>query len=217
MRTIKARADEGRRPALLLALLGGGLTTPEDLAREGFADAVRDRAVDAELVLGETRAAWLADGSIVERIEQAVVIPARERGHTRIWLAGISLGGLAAVCYAARRERDLEGLALITPYPATREVLREMEAGGGPNEWLPEIPPEGDLEREAWRWLAEGGARRVRVHCYLASQDRFVERQRRMAETLDPARVRELPGGHDWPAWRSLWNAFLDDGRTVLQ
>ena len=29
--------------------------------------------------------------------------------------------------------------------------------------------------------------------------------------------VRELPGGHDWAAWRSLWSEFLSDGKAVLQ
>jgi pimeloyl-ACP methyl ester carboxylesterase len=217
MRTIETGVDRGRRPRVLLALLAGSLSAPEDLVREGFPDAVRAHGVDAELVMGETRAAWFADGSMVERIEDAVVAPARGRGHTRIWLAGISLGGLAAICYAARHDGELEGLALISPYPATREVLREVEAAGGPGEWQPEIPPEGDLEREAWRWLADGGAQRASVHCYIATGDRFVDGQRRMASTLDPAHVHELPGGHDWPAWRALWDAFLADTKASLQ
>ena len=217
MRTIETGVDRGRRPRVLLALLAGSLSVPEDLVREGFPDAVRAHGIDADLVLGETRAAWFADGSMVGRIEDAVVAPARGRGHTRIWLAGISLGGLAAVCYSARHEDELEGLALISPYPATREVLREMDAAGGPQEWQPEIPPEGDLEREAWRWLADGGARRAPVHCYIATEDRFVDGQRRMASTLDPDRVHEMPGGHDWAAWRALWDEFLTDSKASLQ
>jgi enterochelin esterase-like enzyme len=29
--------------------------------------------------------------------------------------------------------------------------------------------------------------------------------------------VRELPGGHDWLAWRALWDAFLRERKAVLQ
>ena len=217
MRTILASAHEGRKPELLLALICGSLSEPEDFVREGFPQAVRDHGIDAEVAMAQMRAAWFADGSIVERLRECVVEPARERGRTRIWMAGISLGALAALCYAARRAGDLEGVALISPYPATREVLREMEAAGGPAQWNPEIPPGGDLEREAWRWLTAGGARRTQVRCYFGSEDRFAPGQRRMAEALDPSCVRELPGGHDWPSWRSLWNEFLADERTVLQ
>ena len=217
MRTIQAGPEGSRRPAVMLALLAGSLSEPEDLVREGFPDAVRAHGIDAELVMGETRAAWFADGSIVGRIEDAVMAPARSRGHSRLWLAGISLGGLAAICYAARHERGFEGMALLSPYPATREVLRELEEAGSTDDWQPEVPPEGDLEREAWRWLANGGGRRAPVYCYLATGDRFVEGQRRMAATLDPANVRELAGRHDWPAWRSLWDAFLTDRKGALQ
>jgi enterochelin esterase-like enzyme len=79
------------------------------------------------------------------------------------------------------------------------------------------IPPEGDLEREAWLWLASPSGARPPVHCYFASDDRFAPGQRRMAATLAPECVRELPGGHDWSAWRALWLEFLDRDRAVLQ
>jgi len=218
MRTILASAAEGRRTALLLALLGGSLTEPEDFVREGFPQALRDRGIAADLSLSEMKMAWFADGSVVSRIRDSVVDPAKARGHARIWMAGISLGALAALCYAARHEDDLAGVTLITPYPATREVLREIEAAGGLSQWRPTVPPEGDLEREAWRWLIGRDSRRPpQVRCYLASGDRFAEGQRQMAQALDPACVRELPGGHDWAAWRLLWSEFLRDGKAVLQ
>ena len=213
MRTLLASAADGRRTALLLALLGGGLTEPEDFVREGFPQALRDHGIDADLSMSEMKMAWFADGSVVSRIRDSVVAPARARGHTRIWMAGISLGALAALCYAARHEDDLAGVTLITPYPATRDVLREIEAAGGLAHWRPSVPPEGDLEREAWRWLIDRDSRHPpQVRCYLTSGDRFVQGQRQMAQALDPGCVRELPGGHDWPAWRSLWNEFLADG-----
>ena len=216
MRTIIDTAHGGPRPALLMALLTGSLSQPEDFVREGFPQAVRAHGISAEVVMAEVRAAWVADGSIVHRIGEAVVEPGRARGHSRIWLAGISLGALAALAYAARNP-GLEGIALIAPYPATRDVLREVDAAGGLQRWHPVIPEGGDVEREAWRWLATRAAGDPVVFCYRASGDRFAEGQRRMAETLPPGAVRVLPGDHDWPAWRALWEAFLDDRAGALQ
>ena len=215
MRTILH--DAGHETALCLALLSGTYSEPEDFVREGFPQAVGEHGIHAEIVMAEVRAAWFADGSIVQRIHEGIVLPAQARGRTRIWLAGISLGGLAALSYAARHEGDVAGIVLISPYPATREVLREMEAAGGLGRWKPVIPPEGDLEREAWLWLAGTNDERPPVHCYFASGDRFAPGQRRMAETLSPERVRELPGGHDWSAWRALWSEFLGNGKRALQ
>jgi hypothetical protein len=217
MRTIVDTADAGARPALMMALLTGTYSQPEDFVREGFPEAMRAHGIDAELVMVEIRAAWVADGSVVRRLEESVVAPGRSRGHSRIWLAGISLGGLAALGYAARHAPDLEGVALISPYPATRDILREIEAAGGLGRWRPTLPEGGDIEREAWLWLARREATAPAVLCYVSSGDRFAEGQRRIAATLAPECTRELPGGHDWTAWRALWDAFLADRRAMLQ
>src|ERR1700757_3178651 len=135
MRTILHTADPRNDSPLLIALLSGTYSEPEDFVREGFPGAVSQHGIEAEVAMAEVRAAWFADGTIVERIRESVVKPARARGRTRIWLAGISLGGLAALSYAARHESDVEGILLISPYPATRDVLREMELAGGPGRW----------------------------------------------------------------------------------
>ena len=217
MRTIIDSAQSGARPPVVVAMLSATFSEPEDFRREGFPQALRARGIGAELVMAELRAAWVADGSIVERIEEAIVAPARTRGRQRIWLGGISLGALAALGYAARHAGALEGLALISPYPATRAVLDEIDAAGGLQRWDPDIPAAGDLEREALRWLARRPGGAPTVLCYYASGDRFAEGQRRIAETLPPGASRELPGGHDWSAWRALWEAFLAERGAMLQ
>jgi hypothetical protein len=217
MRTIVDSAQPGALPPVLVAMLSGTFSEPEDFLREGFPAALRARGIAAELVMAELRAAWVADGSIVGRIEEAIVGPARARGFERIWLGGISLGALAVLGYAARRGGSLEGLALISPYPATRTVLEEVDAAGGLDHWNPAIPEAGDVEREAWRFLARRAPGPPSVHCYFASGDRFAEGQRRMAGTLPAGAARELPGGHDWRAWRALWDAFLADRGAMLQ
>jgi pimeloyl-ACP methyl ester carboxylesterase len=217
MRTIVDSAHARDRSPVLVALLAATFSEPEDFIREGFPQALRERGLAADLVMAELRASWVADGSIVERIEDAIVEPARARGHERIWLGGISLGALAALGYAARHGAGLEGVALISPYPATRAVLDEVDAAGGLERWNPDIPEGGDLEREAWRWLARRPKGALPVFCYFSTGDRFAQGQRRIAGTLPAGASRELPGEHDWAAWRSLWNAFLEDHGAMLQ
>ena len=85
-------------------------------------------------------------------------------------------------------------------------------------DWKAMILPEGDLEREAWLWLAKSGdGDDPPVHCYFASGDRFASGQRQMARTLARERVREVEGGHDWAAWRALWIEFLCSNKSALQ
>lgn len=217
MRTVCDAGSGAGRERRAIALLSGAFSEPEDFVREGFPAALRAHGIEAPVTMAPVRMAWLADGSVVERIRRSVVAPARASGVQRVWLAGISIGALAALSYAARHETDVGGLVLISPYPATRELLREIADAGGPAHWRPVVPPGGDLEREAWQWLLARGPERLPVHCCFASGDRFVEGQRLMASTLAAARVHERPGGHDWPAWRALWGDFLARSKSELQ
>src|SRR5258708_36155363 len=176
MRTLIHRPRRTDRTHLLSALLSGTYSEPEDFGREGFADAVSDNGIDAEVLMAPVRAAWFADGSIVRRIRDSVVRPAQRRGRSRIWLCGISLGGLAALSYAARHEGDIEGIVLISPYPATRDVLREMDEAGGLGQWEAVIPPEGDLQPEAWLGRPPRRDRHPPAPFYLPSGPRFAPR-----------------------------------------
>jgi pimeloyl-ACP methyl ester carboxylesterase len=212
MRTL---IDPTPHPGLLLVLLTGTYSEPEDFIREGFAQAVRDRGIPAGIVMVGTPASRVADGSIVEGLRETVIAPARKLGQDRIWLAGISLGGLAALAYAARREQDLEGLVLLSPYPGTRQVLLEIEAAGGLARWRSGVSPADDVEREAWAWLARRGAH-PRVHLYYGARDRFAEGQRRMAQALPTGAAEVVEGDHDWPSWRRQWSRFLDDHGASL-
>ena len=215
MRTLVHPAATAREPTRVVALLTGSYSEPEDFVREGFEAAALASQLPAELVLAEMRATWFADGSIVDRIRATIVEPARRRGITDLWLGGISLGALSVMAYAARREADVRGLLLLAPYPATREVLLEIDMAGGLDAWQPAIPPEGDLEREAWQWLRSRPAPRLPVHLRFGSEDRFASAQRRIGAALDPRLVHELPGGHDWATWRRCWDAFLADSCKV--
>lgn len=205
MRTLVQRT--GNRSPLVLVLLSGTYSVPEDFVREGFVAAVEARGLAAEVVMAETRAAYFSDGSIVRRIREHVVAPARARGGERVWMTGVSLGALAALAYAARHGEDLERLALLSPYPGTREVLREIDAAGGLASWTPGSEVE-DAERDAWLWLkqANGG---IPVECHFASGDRFAQGQRRMARCLPAQAVHEVAGGHEWKDWRGMWIDFL--------
>ncbi|HYC38009.1 MAG TPA: hypothetical protein VEC19_16385 [Usitatibacter sp.] len=213
MRTLFPTAVPGMRGERMVALLPGTYIAPEDFVREGFPETLVSRGMAAELALAEMRAAWFADGSIVERIREHVVAPARARGHRRIWLGGISLGALASLAYAARHGHELEGLVLLSPYPATREILREVEAAGGARPWSAQAPPGDDLERQAWHWLATRTGGTPRVRCYFGSSDRFAAGQRLMARTLGPGEAHELRGAHDWATWRESWARFVDELR----
>lgn len=202
----------GARPRIALGLISGSYSVAEDFVREGFPQALERRGIAAWVAMAEVRAAYFSDGSVVQRIREAVVEPARAAGLRRVWLAGISLGALACLAHAARHASEVERMALFSPYPGTREVLREIEAAGGLERWR-EGEAEPNAERDAWRWLRDEGPKAMRVECWFGSQDRFAEGQRRIASRLPPAAVHEVAGGHEWRDWRAMWSDFLERNR----
>jgi len=55
------------------------------------------------------------------------------------------------------------------------------------------------------------------VHLGFGSEDRFADGHRMLAAALPPEMVQVVPGGHDWPVWRQLWDNFLDTRLGALR
>jgi enterochelin esterase-like enzyme len=125
-------------------------------------------------------------------------------------MGGISLGGYLALDYAERYPRELAGLCLFAPYLGSHLVTSEIERANGLESWRPEQFPEDDDERRVWRFIRTLRAGSLPVHLGLGREDRFGRRHSLMAAALAPESVDVVPGGHDWPTWRTLWGRFLD-------
>ena len=202
------------RPDSLLVLLPGAHMLPEDFRTQGFIAAVRERALAVDVQMPALDYTHVMAKTAVGTLHEQVIAPARAAGYRHIWLAGISLGGLTALLYAARHADELAGIHLLAPYPGTGDIVAEIRAHGGPLAWSATPAAEQGDERIAWRWLAQqaqaGHPLPVSFGC--GEGDRFARNQRLFTELLPAARVRWLPGTHAWPAWQALWQDWLDGG-----
>ncbi|HEV7670156.1 MAG TPA: alpha/beta hydrolase [Thermoanaerobaculia bacterium] len=207
-----AGAPGNRCFVVLLPGIGDG---KEDFERQGFVRAFHDRGSPCELIALDSHFGYFANGSIVERLHDDVIAPARARGVERIWLVGISLGGLGAALYARDRPGEVDGLVLLSPYLGDDEILDEIEKAGGPRAWHPaSAPGERDL-RGLWVWLqgyGAPGAPRPLLWLGFGDSDRLRRGHRMLASLLPPERVLHTHGGHTWHAWRRLWRQVLATG-----
>lgn len=215
MRAILEAAAEGAVAPTRVLLLPGAYSTPEDFLREGFVHAARERRLALDLVFVELKLEHLTDRTILRRLRHEVVLPARALGCRSIWLGGISLGGFIAMAYAARFAQEIDGLCLIAPYLGNHMVVGEIERAKGVDGWTPGDLAEDDDERRIWRFIKEQRNRVASgtapgLHLGYGSEDRFADSHRLMAAALAPDSVDVVPGGHEWPAWRRLWENFLD-------
>jgi pimeloyl-ACP methyl ester carboxylesterase len=210
MRAIFEPAQAGTVASTRVLLLPAAYTDPEDFLREGFVKATHDRGLSIDLVFVELKLAHLTDRTILRRLRHEVVLPARALGCRSVWLGGISLGGFVAIAYAERYPQEIDGLCLLAPYLGNHIVTGEIERANGVDGWTPGEVADDDDERRIWRFIKEHRSRPSPLHLGFGQDDRFAASQRLMAAALAPESVDTVAGGHEWPAWRRLWENFLD-------
>lgn len=213
---LPAREDRGAcGPAetLIVLLPGRGMTLGE-LAHEGFIDALRASGARANLLRVDAHQAYYRNRSVVDRLHADIVQPARARGYRQIWLAGISLGGLGALLYADEHPQEVAGLLLIAPYLGEALTAADVATQGGPARWAPPSLSDDAVGVRAWsavkRHLARSAAS-TPLYLAFGTEDRLAPTHRVLADALPPQRVMTTAGGHDWPAWRPLWQRLLSE------
>ena len=209
MRIVLEPAEAATVAPTRMVLLPAAYTGPEDFLKEGFVKAVRERTLSLDLVCVELKLEHLNDRTLLRRLRHEVVLPARALGCA-VWLGGISLGGFTALAYAERYPQEIDGLCLLAPYLGNHMVIGEIQRANGVAEWTPGHLAEDDDERRIWRFIKERRTWPPPLHLGFGRDDRFVASHRLMAAALSPDSVDTVPGGHEWPAWRHLWENFLD-------
>jgi pimeloyl-ACP methyl ester carboxylesterase len=197
----------------LLVMLPGAYSRPEEFVREGIVDAVRRAGIAADIVVADAHLGYYADRSVVDRLQADIIGLARARGYRQVWLVGISVGAFGALIYREQQLPDVAGIVALAPYLGARRVTAQIRADGGLTTWQ---APAGELDREeidliVWRSLQRlTGAVPVPLYLGFGLDDRFRPDGELLAAALPPAHVFRAPGGHDWPAWRALWQQMVE-------
>ena len=196
----------------LLVMLPGAYMRAEDYAAAGFFAAVEARRLALDVVAVDLDLAAISTGDALPALYDDILVPARTR-YRRIWLGGISLGGLLALAQAAGAPESIDGLCLIAPYPGNRLTLNAIDHAGGLDAWVPSADDLADPEFLVWDWLRRPPAA-LPAFVGWGEDDRFAAGMAAIAHRFPEAARCTLPGGHDWPVWTRLWERFLD--RTLF-
>jgi pimeloyl-ACP methyl ester carboxylesterase len=204
----------------LVVMLPGVASPPEEFVDAGFVAAIAAQAPGATVHVLDSHYGYYEDGSILARLHEEQVLPARAAGFGRVWLVGISLGGFGALGYLTRHPQSVDGVLALAPYLGPASLHREIAAAGGPRAWAAAKPAPEDtrmLGHALWHHLALRDATRPEVHLGYGESDRFAHSHRQLAPLLPAQHVRTAPGGHDWPVWSALWRGWLEaQGRERL-
>ena len=196
----------------LVVFLPGRGDRAEDFEERGFLAAARRAGLQADVLAVDAHLGYYYKRVITDRLWQDVVLPARARGYRRLFVVGISLGGLGAIALSQAHPDAVAGLFVLAPYLGEPDLTREIEAAGGLGRWSG-ASSERDF-RGVWGFLRGYAAGEPRPPLWLAygESDRYAYGHRLLATALPKDRVLVAPGGHDWKAWEGLWQEFLARG-----
>lgn len=197
---------------ILLVMLPGAGIAAEDFARQGLVAAARHSAPALDILALRPAIDLYLDGNLAPVLHEGVIAPACAAGIRRIWLLGLSLGGMGALLYASDYPDLIEGIVLLAPFLGTHGTMAELSHAGSFGAWSPEGSAATPPERQLLIWL-QGHLRRPgeapRLYLGHGARDRFAAGHRLLAADLPPHQVAMVEGGHEWAAWAEAWQAIL--------
>lgn len=197
----------------LIIMLPGGGDEPADFMRNGFIKAIQDSGIRADVIAVDANLGYYFKRNLLPRLQEDVIIPAKQKGYKKIWLLGISMGGLGAMIYAKHYPDNITGLAVLAPFLGYPGVINEISDAGGLTRWSPKEPiDKDDYQHDLWKWLkgyTRPGEKHPRLVIGYGNGDKFAEGAALLADILPKDQVYVVPGRHDWKTWGMIFALIL--------
>jgi pimeloyl-ACP methyl ester carboxylesterase len=198
----------GERAQSVVIFLPGRKDRARVFVDKGIFAAARAKSLRADLIGTDAHAGYYVRGSVVRRLEEDFVAPARRDGYQRIVLVGISLGGYGAVRYAMTHPGQVATIVLLSPFLGAGPFMQELADAADPDfaptwDWLRRYPLD-PKERAA--------AHYPRIVLGYGKEDMFLHTDGELRKLLPPEDVVTTFGAHEWSTWRALLELMLDRG-----
>lgn len=205
--------DDGANAAgkTLVIMLPGMGDRAKTFDEQEFLDIGRRNGFDAIAV--DAHFGYYRERSLLPRLREDVIKPARARGYENIWLLGISLGGFGSLLYAEAHPEDIDGLILLAPYVGSDEVVADVKVAPSLQAWNPDGKDFPEHEINVWRWLQSETAKTDGKPIVLGygRSDRLAGAYGPLLPSLDSSRVYARDGNHKWTTWTPLWTSIASD------
>lgn len=206
----------GPAPArCLVVLLPGAGDRMGAFADNGFVAAIQASGASVDILSADATMGYYFRGVVGDRLEQDLLASARA-GHEHVWIVGVSMGGFGSLHYTQQHPEHVDGVIALAPYLGDRKLGEEIVRAGGLARWTPDPPApltKKNYQRQLWSWLhartADRSADALPILLGYGDDDRLAPQDHILAEALPPDQVFHVPGGHDWPVWRTLLRSAL--------
>ncbi|MEO1203891.1 MAG: alpha/beta fold hydrolase, partial [Pseudomonadota bacterium] len=183
----------------------------QHFADAGFGAPAANGSFD--VVAMDAHLGYYMERSLLVRLHDDIIAPAKAAGYDSIWLLGVSMGGLGSLLYAAEYPDDVDGIILLAPYMGGRKAIEEVLAEGTLAEWNGEGKRMKDYEVDIWRYIqaTTTGDTSTPIILGFGTEDRMAEGYSGLVEKVDFTAVYTREGGHKWTTWRPLWDDIAAD------
>jgi pimeloyl-ACP methyl ester carboxylesterase len=210
MPVIETVENDVRQKSVVIMLPGRG-DRADTFIREGFEQAGKSKGFDTIAV--DAHFGYYRQRSLLPRLHEDVIMPARAAGYENVWLLGISMGGFGSLLYAVEHSDLVDGIILLAPFLGDEAAIEKILANGGV-ENLPAIQTEiEDYEFAIWSWIREAsnGSKPTPIILGYGLSDSMAPGYRALTDVIEPSSVYTLEGGHKWTAWGPLWEKIAAD------
>lgn len=201
----------------LVVFLPGMGDRPERYEEKGFVERVRRANPHFDVIAADAHFGYFRNFRVLDRLHLDVIAPIADR-YERIWIVGISMGGLVATTYAMEYPDRVEGALVLAPFLGSRAVVQEVMDAGGLEHWqapeqVDDYGPRTRLYYRLWTWLGsrlDPNYRGPRLLIGVGDRDRLRDPGRLFGAHIAEHDYIERPGGHDWDAWTALFDVLIE-------
>jgi len=188
----------------LIVLLPGFDEPPTNFIKFGAVEQIIACQSNINILGVDSHFGYYRDATIIERLHEDIIKPARDAGIQKIWLLGISLGGLGSLIYRQTHPEEIEAVIVMAPYIGEWDELSAYQSE--PKKSRETIRPE---LVELWDGLTTIPVDDPAITLAFGENDYNSKQHQWFASLLNEDKVVSGPGGHRWTVWQKLWPKAL--------
>lgn len=212
MRTLSYSAPETNGPKELFVFFPGIGGTYKDFEEKGLIGDLRERFPRADAIALDAGFGYYRKRTLDQRVKEDVLKKRDLKAYDRVYLVGISMGGLGTLLTARRYPENIDGLVLISPFLGWSGILEEINDAGGVAKWSSGDYTEEDWQRMIWDLLkrkGDGSGDLPPIYLAYGEEDTYVNGHKLLQQVIPPDRVISRPGKHNIPTFQALWRELL--------
>ncbi len=206
-----AEKQPAKHLVILLSGRGASNTYFED---NKWVAIAREHGSEVDFIAPYAHMGYYMTNTMLQRLNEDVIIPAKKQGYETISIAGISMGGMGAILYSHKFPDDIDRIYLVAPYLGKDVVHKKIRQAGGLRQWQLKEEDVDDWNYVIWKRLktiVEDPGKNKKIFLGYGKQDRL-QGFDLLAQALPKSQVFTLPGGHKDVIFSGIWTHMYESG-----